>query len=120
MQIPFRRGVQRGFRDDDTLAFLLAQPLQRGGVEVTVKAHDGFPGRSLLVAGAVELVGGDLCYGRELHVELKSALAQSAESLCYQNRSALPHPRCGHAVSAVRALPLTVGEFFKAQPRVVR
>ena len=58
------------------MAFLLAQPLQRGGVELAVKAHDGFAGRGLLVAGAVELVGRDLCNGRELHVELKAALEQ--------------------------------------------
>jgi len=58
------------------LAFLLAQPLQRRGVEVAVKAHDGFAGRGLLVAGAVKLVGRDICNGRELHVELKAALEQ--------------------------------------------
>ena len=58
------------------MAFLLAQPLQRGGVEVVVKAHDGFAGRGLLVAGTVELVGRDLCNGCELNVELKAALEQ--------------------------------------------
>jgi len=58
------------------LAFLLAEPVERGGVEVAVKADDGLAGWGLVVKGAVELVGRDLSNGRELHVELKAALEQ--------------------------------------------
>jgi len=76
MQIPFRCRVKRSFKDDGTLAYLLAQSFQGGDGQVGVEANYGLAGRVLLVDGAVVLVGDNFGDGRKSHIKLKSALAQ--------------------------------------------